>query len=520
MARSAPVLACLAALLLAVPALQALPEPTLPDPTAINTGIVDHVTTEHATDAVFRTLGLGSPIDSIALQDTIPADRVFAHDASGFVPIPASFGSVFDFTVSHVGMNGPEPSIGADAAGRIYFQAFIQTLRSDDGGLSWLDITPASASPVTYDPYLWLDPDTGRLFNNQLSPLAPVVSCSWSVWTDTSGVLDAAWQGVNPRFCAGSPEFSFVDHQKVHTGKVPPGFNFGGVHPTPVGYDNAVFFSWNDGANGNTAMSLDGGLTFPFTAQTSAGTCSGGLHGRPRSFSDGTLLVPKRDCNQPRALRSSNFNTWTSVPLGAAAGVTDHRKNPDAAIDTGDNAFMFWSGRDERTYMSASADKGLTWGAPVRASPPNVLSSTFQASVAGAPGRVAVMYFGNDHEAFAPDHAEAPSKWHAYISMTLNGLDANPTWVTWQLDTDADPIQVGAISTNSHHAPAGSRNLLDFNDLRMTQDGRLLAAYADGCTSRSFGGAVCANNPTAQPQNSRDREGVAAILNVGPNLLG
>jgi hypothetical protein len=164
--------------------------------------------------------------------------------------------------------------------------------------------------------------------------------------------------------------------------------------------------------------------------------------------------------------------------------------------------------------MSVSRDKGQTWGAPIKASPPNVLSSTFHASVAGAAGKVAVMYYGNDHTAAAPDHVRG-TQWHAYITFSLDALDPDPTFVTVQLDTDRDPIQIGSISTNSDgHAESGSRNLLDFNDLVLDNAGMVVAAYADGCTTVNN----CANNPAATSTLSRDNEGIAAILKGGPSL--
>jgi hypothetical protein len=463
--------------------------------------------------------GAAGALDATTLHDVLSPDRVFAHDTGGALgTIPPEYGSTFEFTISHMGVSGPEPSAAVDSAGNIYFQAFINTLRSSNDGETWDFITPLTASVTTYDPYLWLDPDTDRLFNDQLLPLLPVVSCSWATWTDTPGADPATtvWD-MNAHFCSTTPETNFVDHQKVHTGKIPPGHALASVGP--IGYPNAVFFAWNDGLSGNMAMSVDGGHTFPFQATTVGGTCNGGLHGRPRSFSDGTLIVPKRDCNRPLAVTSSDFLVWNSVPVGPSAGSTEHRKNPDVAIDAADNAYMFWSGADEGTWMSFSADKGLTWSPAVRASPPNVLSTTFQAGVAGDPGKVAVMYYGNDHTAGAPDHVRG-TKWHAYISMSLNALDPNPVWVTFQLDTEADPIQIGSISTNSHHAESGSRNLLDFNDLVLTPDGRIVAAYADGCTTRTIAGAACANNPLATSANSRDADGVAAVLQVGPRLVG
>lgn len=466
-----------------------------------------------ASAAIVLAWPAGAGADTGSATDAIvPPERVFAHDSSGFLAaLPAGLEGPYDFRVSYVGKDGPEPSVGVDAQGRIFFQAMTRTMRSLDEGATWADVTPPTASKNTLDPLLWVDRWTGRVYNDQLTSNG--VSCTWAVYSDFGGDV---WNGANILFCPQqqAPTVGIFDHQKMATGPVPPGFLLDS--PTPV-YEQAVFFGWNSGGVSHMAMSLDGGLTFPFTTITASGTCSGGLHGRIRSLPDGTLLVPKRDCGSPMVASSSTFNAWNRVKVGQDVGSTSHRKNPDIAVDEAGNAYLFWAAADERTWMSYSTDKGLSWSKAVLASPPNVLSSTFHAAVAGEAGKVAVMYYGNDHTAAAPDHVAHTSRWHAYVTFTLDALAADPKWVTVQLDTDADPIQIGPVSTNADgHAPSGSRNLLDFNDLALTPDGRVVAAYADGCTSAPV--YNCANNAAATLTSSRDAEGVAAILLAGPRL--
>lgn len=504
--RLAPALALAVVALLSLPAIPA------------DIGLSGEHASDRITGPVVAPDALELPAGPVA-EGAVPPGRVFAHDSLGNpLPLPGALDSIV-FRVSDVGKKGPEPSVGVDSQGRIFFQALTRTVRSADEGLTWKDVTPNTATTTTADPLGWLDVDTDRWYNDQLKLSTPFGGgCSHAVWTDLAGEL---WNGYNPYFCQTPPE-GRVDHQKINTGRVPP--EMLPVQPAFLApYKSAVYFAWNAVPGSKIAMSLDGGQTFPLVAETvpSGTTCSGGLHGRPRSLPDGTLLLPKRDCGGPVVAWSRNFDTWERVKVGASVGSTDHRKNPDIAVDTEGNAYVFWpSGSSsgigaEPTWMSASRDGGKTWGSPGLASPPSVLSSTFHAAVAGAPGKVAVMYYGNDHSAAAPDHVDFASRWHAYVSFSLNALDANPTWVTVQLDTDSDPIQIGPISTNTHHAPSGSRNLLDFNDLVRTKEGRVVAAYADGCTSFRN----CANNPNATLNDSRDNEGIAAILLSGISLL-
>ncbi|HEV8360487.1 MAG TPA: sialidase family protein [Candidatus Thermoplasmatota archaeon] len=508
-ARSAALVMGLAALMLAVPVLSL----GLPGGEPVFDRVDAAWRAEHPTQPA-----VPHPFDANVPQ-LIPADRVFIHNSQGFLnSLPAGYPAAFEFLLADVGAKGPEPSVGVDSGGRLFFKTCCvgDVKRSDDGGVNWVDATSPLADPATNDPYLWLDPRTDRVYNNDLTN-----GCTWSTWTQIQalGAPPTIWEGANQRFCYTLGQDTY-DHQKVSTGKLPPGHQLAALPQLPA-LEQATYVAWNTGSVGKIALSLDGGYTFLSSAQTIQGTCSGGLHGRTRSLPDGTLLIPKRDCNRPLVLRSTNFANWASIPVGVDVGSTNHRKNPDIGVDTAGNAYMFWpSGCTdgscaEPTWMSRSTDGGQTWSSPsIKASPPNVLSTTFHAAVAGSPGRVAVMYYGNDHTAMAPDHVRL-TKWHAYITFSLNALDADPTFVTVQLDTEADPIQIGSISSNTDgHNEAGSRNLLDFNDLVLDESGFVVAAYADGCTTVNN----CANNPSATSSNSRDNEGIAAINTIGPDL--
>jgi len=73
--------------------------------------------------------------------------------------------------------------------------------------------------------------------------------------------------------------------------------------------------------------------------------------------------------------------------------------------------------------------------------------------------------------------------WYGFVSTTYDG---GKTWTTVNA-TPNDPVQRGPICTKGTLGCSGNtRNLLDFNDLTIDGKGRVLAAYADGCTS-----AVC-----------------------------
>ena len=61
-------------------------------------------------------------------------------------------------------------------------------------------------------------------------------------------------------------------------------------------------------------------------------------------------------------------------------------------------------------------------------------------------------------------------------------MDGGKSWLTVDA-TPTDAVQLGVVCTKGTTCPAGTRNLLDFNDLTVDKFGRVYAAYTDGCIS-------------------------------------
>ena len=104
--------------------------------------------------------------------------------------------------------------------------------------------------------------------------------------------------------------------------------------------------------------------------------------------------------------------------------------------------------------------------------------------------------------------------YHLYVTFSLNALDDEPVFHTRKLTTD--PVQVGAICLNSGDCRSdqggSNRNLLDFNDLHIDNQGRVFIAIADGCTGE------CATMESPTPADSRDKLGMMFMLDTGPSL--
>lgn len=435
------------------------------------------------------------------------------------------------FRVVDVGEQGPEPSIGVDSSGAIYFQALEKTMKSTDRGRTWANVNSVVALPRTLDPYLWLDPVTDRVFANQL-----YVACSYLTFSDDGG---ATWL-ANPAAC-GTP---VNDHQKMTTGPYVPGSPLdlaAGAHKSL--YPNVVYYGVNGLADSRVAMSIDGGLTFPFVAESfpaatppgsDATPCGGGLHGNLVAGPDGTVYVPSRSrCDGPRdrtlggpvvARSLDNGLTWSATVVADEVGTPYDDKNSDLAIDTEDNVYLAFPGGDNRMWLATSQDRGATWSRAVAVTP-ELGTTTMPAAVAGSPGRLAIAYYCvwdpatsllDDEDALpgelaVPDHVPDGARWSLCVTLSLDALAEAPTFHTFRVTGD-DPIQVGGISTNSGDSDGAERNLLDFIDAVVDGDGRLHVAFADGCTSSQCQGAK------GEPEDSRDSLGTVAIVDVGPSL--
>ena len=100
----------------------------------------------------------------------------------------------------------------------------------------------------------------------------------------------------------------------------------------------------------------------------------------------------------------------------------------------------------------------------------------FPQVVAGDDDRAAFMFIGTPTSGDFQDTANFHGVWHMYIATTYDG---GQTWTTVDT-TPNDPVQIGSICAKGPTC-GSDRNLLDFNDLKMDYEGRIVGAYADGC---------------------------------------
>src|SRR5688500_15449184 len=148
---------------------------------AIGAVDLDHTGHDHVHPSLQSS---GDPLAFMQNEDGFPVrkngsgqwhsgGRALAHHAGGVtITDPAITSKAPDGRFYRLGINGWEPSLGVDDKGRIFYQARNADLephvvRSTNEGHTWEIVSPnvggVPVQPVSLDPILHLDKDTGRV---------------------------------------------------------------------------------------------------------------------------------------------------------------------------------------------------------------------------------------------------------------------------------------------------------------------------------------------------------------------
>lgn len=429
-----------------------------------------------------------------------------------------SSGPAATYTPYAVGSSSGEPSLGWDPkAGAVLYQSDTTTVRMTwdaKGRLTTKDVS-APTSVTSLDPISFTDQSTHRTFVSQL-----VGVCSLSSYTDDAGGSWHPSEGCGPDV--------LLDHQTVGGGPYRP--TSMPLTAGATGYPNAVYYCAQNSYSGACARSDDGGLTYlpgvpayntPANASGDpyGGACSA-IHGHVRVAPDGYVYLPNKGCGGvPTAGNLTNSEFFGGTPalsVSADNGTTwtvrkvtwpkdahnPDESDPSVAADKANAVYFGWEdginpsetvyGKTSSAKISVSRDHGQTWTKPYDVSTGlGIKNVQFPEVIAGDPGRAAFAFLGT--KAVGDDqHNGFVGEWHLYIATTVDG---GSTWTTVDT-TPKDPVQRGCISLQgtSNKTVADSnicsqRNLLDFNDITLDTQGRVLVAYADGCVK------ACITNP-------------------------
>lgn len=358
--------------------------------------------------------------------------------------------------------NAGEPSLGVNGkTGAMMYQAGTSTFKvvvDAAGTPTWTDVTPPN-SLINIDPILSTDRVSGRTFAGGLAG-----ECSVLAYSDNDG---SSWTPMG-NACAG-----VFDHESIGSGA------WKGTAPLGSTYSRAVYYCAQNGYD-VCVTSGNGGLTFgPPVIVT--GAC-GGLHGHVKVSADGTAYLPNANCGGKAggAISTNNGSSWSSYVIpGSSQPATGF--DPSVATTPDNTLYESWQGADNHTYVARSTTRGATWSTPVDVGASlGVVNSTFQSVIAGDNGRVAVAYLGSTTGG-NPFASGWNGVWDLYVSTSY---DAGATWTTVKATTD--PVQRGWMCADGTTCGSG-RNLLDFMDVNVTKDGRVVVGYADGCVGTCAG---------------------------------
>jgi hypothetical protein len=439
----------------------------------------------------------------LALAAALPAAGAARRPAS---PAPSYA------TYGQHGMAGDagEPSIGVSwKSGAVFLQADFETDKvtfRPNGSSTWEDKAPLQTSLISLDPIGFLDSATGRLFASQLTLVGSAMAFS-----DDDG---ETWQTSEG---AGLP--AGVDHQTVGGGPYPAESSAGPM----TSYPHAVYYCSQDFATAFCARSDTGGLTFGAGIPIyTLATCDG-LHGHVKVAPDGTVYVPNNDCGGTPGIAVSRDAglTWS---LRTVPGVRGGEGDPAVGIGKDGTVYLSFADSSGQPRVAVSRDRGQSWSTPADlGARVGVEDAQFPVAVAGDGDRAAVAFLGTRTEGDAQDADFGKTRngveyvgadYHLYISTTY---DRGLTWRTVKV-TGRDPVQRGRICMGGAACSGGDRNLLDFMDVTVDRQGRVLVGWADGCTGTCVGSTlVSANHHTSEGRVTRQSSGTP-LFRTPPRL--
>src|SRR6266542_3801748 len=404
-------------------------------------------------------------------------DLTVAPLGSGLPPRFQNFNPQPELIKAGKGLDAGEPSIGLNwKTGRAMFISDLTTLRvkfndsCPTSPTSFWEDKSAPNNAESLDPILFTDhgynrqiPDATRTIVSELTG-----QDSLSAYSDDDGETWIPSQG------GGIP--SGVDHQTVGAGPF-----HAPLVPNPL-YPHAIYYCSQDIEAAFCARSDDGGLTFgPGVVTHNFNQGCDGIHGHVKVGPDGTVYLPVRACSNNTAAIVSEDN-GVSWSIRQIPGSNSSNSDPAIGVGRGDKTsgigrvYEAFGSSDSVAGVSVSDDRGNTWrnsfdvGSLV-----GIKDVAFPAIVAGDDDRAAFAFLGSTN-AGSPDDKAFPGLWHLYVATTYDG---GAHWLVSDA-TPNDPVQRNGIHLGGGSPP--HRNLLDFIGIDLDKQGRVLVAYADGCT--------------------------------------
>jgi hypothetical protein len=248
------------------------------------------------------------------------------------------------------------------------------------------------------------------------------------------------------------------------------------------------------------------------------------------TLNDVGIAILTRDPASPSdpALRNSQVIKIADLP----PDTTTFGLFPATAFDQARNAYVAWVTRGDAGqstdedpdawqiyYSYATAGTGWTvWSAPRKLNAPPSNTNVMPWAVAGADGRLAVVWYGTDDTAHNPSTDDVHQAWNVYLATVTNADTSSPT--IQQTKVTSHPNHYGTICLEGTGCIAvqGNRNMADFFQVEVDpRDGAAVITYND--TSNELIQKV-----PPIPDGFVDHRGAAAVMvvrqNGGTGLFG
>ncbi|MHB8586524.1 MAG: sialidase family protein [Thermoplasmatota archaeon] len=280
--------------------------------------------------------------------------------------------------------------------------------------------------------------------------------------------------------------------------------------------DSHVFAVWRGNTKGVAGIefngSLDGGRTWLGKVRVGADGDGGPIAHDPTS---GTLVVPVIDQADTVStgggatvhvyVSHDQGRSWwgrdtawfsRSSPIEPNGYVSDF---PVATFDGSGTLYLVYSADSGTTpqgltppeetslygiFLQVSHDDGQTWSKPKLISDPSK-DARFPWIAAGAPGRIAVVWYENVHG--TPGEL-VPDQWNVKLYESLNA--AAPDGKGQTITLTSAPNHVGALCTAGATCAVDDRSMLDFFQVAISRAGEPLVAFAESTLGTGVGPAV------------------------------
>lgn len=343
----------------------------------------------------------------------------------------------------------PGPEVLTPTSGQSYLW------RSEDDGSTWTLVTgaaenaPRNAALGFSDPDLASNEDGSRLVWTDLQVLA-------GISTAASSDDGKTWPDAQP--AAATPGDSGVDR------------------PWLAYLDGTFFLLYNGDGQGHWRLrASEDGVSWREHSTPGDGSYPGAMAADPVGKA---LYVGNADKVWWSEDGGTTFEASPLPTERALKGIVAQRP----AVDDAGTVYFAWSEMDG-VYYAYSNDHARTWSAPVRLAANG--THIWPWPVAGAAGRLGVVWLGTDATTDDPTNAPEDTEWSVHLAM-VDGADT-PAPRVWS-ERVGERMHQGAICLNGTmcEAQQKDRRLGDFLSAAIGRDGRLHVGYGTTETGHSI----------------------------------